>query len=324
MKTKKLNKKNGMKLLYLELALALLVFSISFPFFIDNTFADIGSSVTPTTNLTIGKSNPNILSIVTEAGSVILVPNGTKVVNCSVIIEDFDGDVDMDFVNATFFDSVTSFPEDSDDVNYHYTNDSCVIDNSYGDNYQAKVDCLFIVEYNANPGEWNCSVYVEDLSHYSDSDTNSTTIEELLAFGLPTNIDYGIINATYVSDEREANITNVGNVMVNLSVSGYGLSEGDGYAMVCDYGSSQNISVGFEKYNLTDSNLDELSYSQFEGNYSNLTNNLKIKGINLDYHQNVGINDMVNTTYWRIYVPVGVAGTCNGTILFGAIKAVEN
>ena len=31
-------------------------------------------------------------------------------------------------------------------------------------------------------------------------------------------------------------------------------------------------------------------------------------------------DDAINATYWRIYVPKGVAGTCSGNIVFGAIR----
>lgn len=322
MKRKIKLKKLKVRIFFLELVLFFLLAFFSISFFISNVFADIGEDVPVTGNLTIGKSNPNILSVNVEDGSITLIPNDTVIVNCSVIIEDYDGDTTLSKVNATFFDTTASFADDSDDNNYHYTNSSCVINYSYGDSYQVKTDCLFEVQYYSNPGNWNCSVYVEDISNYTDLDINNTQIQEMLAFGLPSTIDYGTINATFVSDEKIANVTNVGNVKANLSLSGYGQSEDDGYAMVCDYGASQNISVGFEKYNLTDSNSGSITYSQFEENYTNLTSTPFVNGIDLDYRTNETVNDRVNSTYWRVYVPIGVAGTCNGSIVFGAIKAV--
>ena len=32
-------------------------------------------------------------------------------------------------------------------------------------------------------------------------------------------------------------------------------------------------------------------------------------------------NEAQNRTYWRIYVPLGVAGTCQGNIVFGGRKS---
>jgi len=311
-----------MRILFLEIALFFLVIVFIFPFFINTLFADAGGNVSVSSGVSIGQSNPNINSLDIMGGSITLVPNSTLLVNCSAIIEDFDGDVDLNSVRAEFFDNSISYYGDSDDNNTHYTNNSCNIDTDYGDLYEAKVDCLFYVYYYANPGTWNCTMYVTDFSSYSDLDGNLSIIQELLAFGLPESIDYGVINATYVSSEKEANVANVGNVKVNLSLSGYAQAVGDGYAMACDYGSTRNISIQYEKYNLTESISGDLTLSQFEGNYTNLTSNVVVNEFNLDYRTDEEINDRINTTYWRIYVPTGVAGTCNGTIVFGAIKAV--
>ncbi len=320
MRKEKVSKKKIRKIIYLEVALVFLIFSFSFPIFIGNVFAEVGENVSVTSNLSIGKSNPNIVSIDIESGSVTLTPNASTIVNCSIIIEDYDGDVDLLHVNATFFDTEVAIASDPDNNNTHYTNTSCVIQTGYGDQYQAKADCLFSVLYYANPSDWNCSVYVEDLSNYTDEDTNDTTIEELLAFGVPGRIDYGTINATYVSIEKEANVTNVGNVKANLSLSGYGLASNDGYAMVCQYGAIQNITVEYQKYNVSGSVPGSLSLGQLEGNYTNLTASPFVEEFNLEYRQ--GASDITNSTYWRIYVPEGVAGTCNGTVIFGAVKSV--
>ena len=46
-----------------------------------------------------------------------------------------------------------------------------------------------------------------------------------------------------------------------------------------------------------------------------------IKKFSLNYRQQDGYDDAINSTYWRIYVPRGVAGTCSGNIIFGATKA---
>jgi len=213
-------KKIKRKIIFLELALAFFLLPVSFSLFFSNVFAGVGENVTVSTNLTIGQSNPNIISINVDGGSVTLTPNSTTIVNCSVIAEDYAGELDINLVNATLYATVVSTSGDFDDENYHYTNSSCVINTSYGDSYQIKADCFFSVNFNANPGNWNCSVFVGDVSGYNEEESNQTDIEELLAFGLPDRIDYGTINATYVSGEREANVTNVGNVRANLSLSG--------------------------------------------------------------------------------------------------------
>ncbi len=321
MKEKYKMKKSKRRILYLEFALFFLIFSFSFSYFVTNVGAGIGDNVTVESGVTIGKSNPNIVSIDIEAGSITLVPNDSRIVNCSVVLEDFDGDVDLDNVSAEFFHNIDSFFGDDDDNNTHYTNSSCHINLSYGDEYQALANCLFDVEYYANPGTWNCSVNVSDLSSYVDFDSNTTLVEELLAFGLPDTIDYGLINATYVSSEKVANVTNYGNVMANLSLSGYGSVEEDGYAFTCTQETSGGIPVYYEKFNLTESTQGNLTLSDFETNYSNLTSTPEVRTFNLDYRTDEVVNDKINSTYWRVYVPSGVGGSCSGTIIFGAVKA---
>ena len=185
-------------------------------------------------------------------------------------------------------------------------------------------NCLFDVYYYARPGEWNCTVEVHDYSGYSDKNSNVTNMEVLLALGLPAVINYGEVNATYVSDEQTANVTNFGNVQINLSLQGYAQELEDGYAMNCSLGSDPFIPIYYEKFNLTAPNLGDLSLSEFEGFYENLTTTPIIKEFNLDYRQNDEENDAIEPTYWRIYVPRGVAGTCEGNIVFGAVQAPEN
>jgi hypothetical protein len=181
---------------------------------------------------------------------------------------------------------------------------------------------LFDVWYYANSGSWNCSANVTDSSGYTDFETNETTIETLLSLGLPDSLDYGVINATYVSGEGMLNVTNYGNVEINLSLSGYAASVGDGFAMNCSLGG--NISIEYEKYNVTVSNPGTLDLSGFEEAYVNLTSSPIVSEFNLDSRQNDVSNEAFNETYWRIYVPTGVGGTCQGNIVFGAVQAVES
>ncbi len=318
MENKKRKEKRLLKI-SLEILLVLTFFSIVF--FPKIILAGAGeNNVTVLTNLTIGNSAPIINFIEIEEGSVILIPNSEKIVNCTSILTDYDSDVDIVDVSAVLFDNTDSFLGDFDDNNMHYTNNSCYIDYTYGTAYEARAHCLFDVWYYANPGEWNCSVSVTDSWAYQTSGTNTTQIQELLALGLPDTINYGTVNATYVSEENITNVTNYGNVQINLSLNGYGFFEGDGNAMNCTLGPAENISVNYEKFNLTDSISGDLSLTEFEGNYTNLTSSPITKRFDLNYRQDDALNEAWNQTYWRIYVPLGVAGTCQGNIIFGAVQ----
>jgi hypothetical protein len=306
--------------IFLEVILILFFFSIFlFPKLI---FAGFGiNNVTVITNLTVGTSPPIITSISTESGSITLIPNSTKTVNCTAYIEDYDGEADIKNVTARFFYPSQASYTSSDDNNNHYTNNSCRIDYTYGNEYQALAHCLFDVWYYANAGTWNCTAVVNDSIPYLTNASSTTQVQTLLALGLPDFIDYGTVNATYVSVENISNVTNYGNVKVNLSLSGYGFKVNDGNAMNCTLGSIKNITVQNEKYNLTVSHAGEISITDFIANYANLSSTTVVRNFALNSRQEDGFNDAWNHTYWRVYVPLGVAGTCQGNIVFGATQA---
>jgi len=321
METKIKTKAFELGFLFLETALLVLFLSF-FPFF-KTAFADVlgEPNATVTSELEIGFSAPIVESVNIEFGTISLTANSTKLVNCSAIIVDYDNETDLDTVSAVFFDNTESAYGDSDDNNEHYTNISCVINSSYGDINTVAVSCFYEIQYYANPGTWNCTVDVNDSQDFTGSNSNTSQIQTLLGISLPSSIDYGTVDATRASSENRTNVTNVGNVALNLSLEGYALAPGDGQAMNCTIGNLKNISIMYEKYNLTESNsLDTANLSAFDVNYSNLTTSAVVKTFNLDYRKNDSdyMADAYNTTYWRIYVPTGVGGTCRGNIVFGA------
>ena len=320
---KKISPKNNLKFFVLLLVeVALVSAFLSLFVFPNYVFAGFGTdNVTVRTNLTVGNSATVIDQIDIGGGSITLIPNDTKKVNCSVQMSDYDGDTTIDTVRAVFFDPAQASYGSPDDNNSHYTNSSCDIDTSYGDQFQALSNCLFDVWYYANASTWNCTVIVNDSANYIANESNTTVVQPLLALGLPDIIQYGTVNATYVSVENITNVTNLGNVKVNLSLNGYGFWENDGNAMNCTLGPTENISVQYEKFNLTSSTPGDLTHAQLMGNYTNLTDYPVTQEFNLDYRKNENVNEAWNYTYWRIYVPLGVAGTCQGNIIFGAVQA---
>ena len=314
-------------LIFLEIAL----FFVLFSFFSSLASGGIGQNVTVITQLTVGNVRPEILnvSIDNDAASVILIANSTKLVSCIALLRDWNNETDINSSTAEFFDNTASSYGDSDDTNEHYTNSSCDINRSFGtwngvddDEYLALANCTFAVQYYANPATWNCTVLVKDSYDWNTTNSDTITIETLLAVGLPPTINYGTVNSTYVSDENITEVFNFGNVIINLSLSGYAVTEGDNLSMNCTLGSLKNISINYEKYNLNASIPGVLSLAQFEDNYTNLTSSPVVKRFDLNYRQNDTDNDAFNSTYWRIYVPVGVAGSCQGNIVFGATQAV--
>jgi len=303
----------------------LLFFSTTF-----GVFAVVGEdNVTVITNLTVGNTYPEVLnvSIENDAASFDLTPNATTTLTCTVRMRDWNGDTDIEAVNATLYNSNSVAYGDSDDNNNHYTNGSCPIDinGEWGghadDAYTAVANCTFEVDYYADADDWNCTVWINDSISWDETGTDDITINTLLALGLPDIIQYGTVNATEVSDENVTNVTNYGNVPMNLSVEGYAQTEGDGLAMNCSLGNIGTIPVYWEKYNFTDTTAGTLTLSQFEATYANLSSSAVVREYDLAQRQDDGTNDAINSTYWRIYVPRGVAGTCQGKIIFGATQS---
>lgn len=300
-----------------------ILFFLFFSFLTGEVFAGFGEhNVTVQTNLTVGNVFPEILNVTLNGGSnIILTPNDSVKVSCLAHLVDYNGDSDIAGVNATLFDNFSSTINAADDNNTHYTNSSCVVDTGVGDEYTARVNCTFDVWYYANATEWNCTIQATDSYNWVNINYTLGTVSPLLALGLPDIINYGTVNATYVSNENVTNVTNLGNVKLNLSLSGYAWEENDGSAMNCTLGANKNISIEYEKYNLTTANSDDLDYAQFIENYTNLSSIPTTKIFNLDFRHQEAVNEAWNHSYWRIYVPLGVAGTCRGNIIFGAVQA---
>jgi len=318
--------------LILEIALIIFLFS----FFSSPVVGYSNETVRVQTLLNVINVAPEVLTVVITNASnsytnMNITPNpGTfKNVYCNGIVRDLDNSTYLSNVTAYLFQNSTSVFA-GDDNNTHYTNSTCfmnttVYNPTYGDdangNYTANYSCLFIVQYYANPGYWNCTVTTANILNLNTTNTNVSGINELMAVTLPPTLNYGNVNSTYVSNENITNVSNAGNVMINLSLQGYSVYIGDGNAMNCSRGSVRNISIMYEKYNLTESNPSVSSLTQLETLYANLTSASVIKAFSLNYRQNDVYDDAINATYWRIYVPAGAAGTCSGNIVFGATKA---
>lgn len=254
-------------------------------------------------------------------GEIDLLPLDKQTVFCSGIVYESAGEAALANLTAEFFDNSVSHFRDNDDKNFHYANNSCYLDSSYGDSNQVLFNCTFQVEYYANPKTWNCTVFAQDNLSAWKVYSNLTFVNYLLALSIDSPLDFGALSTAQVSSERMLNVTNAGNAVINLSLSGYGAVEGDGFAYNCSVG--QNISIGYMKYNLTASNPGALTLTQFQQLYRNLTSNVVIRKFNLPYRTDdsqPGTGE-VNSTYWRVYVPPTVSGSCSGNIIFGAVQA---
>jgi len=254
-----------------------------------------------------------------EDTSIDLDEGTTTTLVCNATVNDLNGWSDIVSVNATIYDADSYSLTSPNDNNYHYFQGSCT--NSSVNISAREFSCTFDVWYYANNATWNCSVSAIDIENATGSsmDLSPPTITALAALNLSTNlIDFGEMppgNTTDDAHEQNVDVTNTGNVNINLSVDGYGAVDGDGLAMNCTQG---NITISYLRYNIT-ANQD------FDVSMWNLTDDKLSSGIpklvisqRVDDGDNGKVNS-TNSTYWKLRIPKGVKGFCNGTVTFSAV-----
>ncbi len=292
------------------------------------TVSGTGFDVAP--NLTL--NSPPVFNLIllddgliNPAGEIDLTPATTTQVTCEGVIFDYDGEDDITSSSARVFDAGFSY-SDPDDNNNHYSNSSCFLDAGFGGPLESYATCSFDLEYYADSNIWNCTMLVNDHLNISNQGSNISMVNPLLAIQLEDTVDFGQVNALEVSEESIINVTNMGNVEINLSLSGYAVTPGDNLAMNCTEGLTKNIPINYQRYNLTASNPGFMDLQMFESSYRNLSSISTIRSFNLGHRSNdlAAFLDDTGKTYWRIYVPSGVAGSCEGNIIFGAAIGPEN
>jgi len=327
------------------IALLFILLIVGILFFGTVLTAENTSGATNVTNKTVlarvnvTNTEPNVTSVTvddatkTPVGEIDLTANNVTIVTCNATVFDFNGwqDINSTLVNATFH--IQSVGADgAPDNNHRYRNDSCGLCEQGNSATQAFCFCNFPVQYYANDSNtWLCNISVRDRGgHAKDADKiylNSTgisstvTVTKLLAIDTALLIDYGNLSVTQTSAERVHNVTNVGNININLSLRGYGgenetAPHAKNYTMICQYG---NISWDNQRYLFGTENTGATTFASM----FNLTNQTRIVNNSMLPQRiddaNYGWDR--NTTLWRLRVPLGVGGICNGTIIFGAVDA---
>jgi hypothetical protein len=260
------------------------------------------------TTVNITNAAPYFTRVVADT-PINLIGYGNKTVFCNVTVFDYDNDTLI--VNATFYlEGVASYG-DVDDGNNHYTNRSCerISPQATSMNYT----CAFRVEYFANNNTvWRCNATVTDSITTIDGSnvSNYVTINPLVAIKLPTILDYGNLQTGETSNDTIANVTNAGNRNVNISVEGYAVTPGDGLAFDCDSGS---IPLSYERYNTTNTSVAAYPFmTQLTGTTNQIENNFYV------VQRTSETQDSYNETFWKVQIPIGAGGVCNGKILFTA------
>jgi len=176
-------------------------------------------------------------------------------------------------------------------------------------------ECRYFVQYHADntsqAGSWTGWMSVTDGASYGNS-TTIFDVDELLAVGVPGVLAFGsAIPGEKLNMNRSHAVSNYGNVQVDLKLNGS--------AIGMDCTSAQDVPVGNIKYNCTD------SANLYDGQGTPLSTSAASDNcttFNLAESQSTGPGAPTPTskdTYWGVAVPLGVAGTCQGTIWFTAI-----
>jgi hypothetical protein len=265
-----------------------------------------------------------VMGQVVISSPIDLTPGNTTIVNCTSYVWDYNGWLDIMPLNATFYHYYESTNYGADDNNNHYSNKTCKCYQVDASPTNASCECTFKVWYYASNGTWMCNFTVRDKGGTATplrkinntASLNSTgEINPVLGINTQDTIDFGNLSVTETSGYVRANITNWGNVPINISVRGFGGTDETwpdvgNYSMLCEFGG--NISVGYQRYSISNTTVF--------ASMINLTNTTTLIE---PWSLPVRTNDTAygkdrNVTYWKLNVPLSVGGMCNGTVIFSA------
>jgi hypothetical protein len=253
---------------------------------------------------------PQILSMIIDdylvpANEIILSAGSTRKVYCTVVVYDFFGTANIANVSAKFHYSLNTSSQNNDN-NTIYSNSSCSLNETTSTN--KTFSCAFDVLYYANNGTWICNATAYNLQNNFVYGNTSSYIQALYAINLTDGIDFGNVESNTTSLNITANITNIGNMPVNISLRGYAVTPGDNLGMNCT--SNKNITISNIKFS-TVSTLDFPAKTAMTG---------AVQTINLRIAKQTNPSiQIINNTYWQIQPGPGIKGNnCSGFIMFNA------
>jgi len=271
-----------------------------------HTEVNITNSRSEVLNVSIYEAifNASVRNITISAGY-------SKTVYCNATIRDWNGFNDVAYVNATLWHSSSSY-DAADDNNTHYTNTSCTINGSVTPPYIGWVVCSFDVWYYSNNGTWMCNVTAMDYQNASGVGNRSTIFYSVYALNVTDGINYGNVPVEEYSGNTTGNVTanvsNIGNMDINITVHGYGARFNDNLAMNCSLGG--NITIDNERFSSSTSEWDSMT---------TLSGTAKQTGLTLAKPTDSTITS--TPTYWQVYINStnNPGGNCTGYVVFTAV-----
>ena len=251
-----------------------------------------------------------------SAGTPInLQPNATTTLSCWGTADDLDGLDDLaDLSSVIYADGIARFAPDNE--TNHYTNNTCDLSEF---TVNGNWNCTYQVQYYADPSEWTCAINItnQDPQYYNDTINETNTIEELVALEVHNKtVDFGLraVDVEYDAD-TEVVVYNTGNVVLDLRLDADNMSE-DPFNI--DSPQAFNCTTSFVPINF-------LRFSLIENTLWSAAT--PMEEIGLTAAESFGLAPQVggnivadaptfNSTYWSIFVPSGIAGTCTGRIMY--------
>jgi hypothetical protein len=245
----------------------------------------------------------NVDDDVVPVGQIVLSAGSTRFINCTVVASDSQGADNIAGANATFHYHLNR-SSDPDNNLTHYTNSSCSVINSTSTNKTFL--CGFYAYYYASNGTWHCNATVSNGYAFSSIGNASTIVMALYAVNVTNGLIFGNVSADSPSSEFTANVTNFGNMPINITLQGYARTQGDNIGMNCS-----------DNTNITITNIRFSLASSVFASKTSLTGAQQQSGLSM--LRQTTLSQINNITYWQAQPDPGPRNrTCSGNIIFSA------
>lgn len=277
------------------------------------------------TQVTIQNSPPTFTSVTfddsdtSDSGAYIdLTPNETSLVTCTAIINDPDGDSDLDAAtaNATFY-NVSNGVSGAADNSFRYKNSSCTIDTTYGGDGDAKINCTANLYWYATNGTWKCNVTVVDEgSNEVTGASNTPVLRELYGLDIDSSsaVNFGslAIGENTTNSDQTVPVYNIGNTVIDLILEPYASTEDDGASMSCTGGTLDDSDLRYSLSSGTDYSSKTALVSGAGTTVGSFDLARQTSGTTPSSSKNVYLGFGIQSS------ETGRSGTCTGTLMFTA------
>lgn len=265
------------------------------------------------TQVSVGNATPSVSSTVwNDSTTITLTENTTTTVVATTTVTDSNGCNTITGVSADFYltsvGAANCDENGEDDSNNCYAAVNCVESTHSGETCTGGADtsanyvCTVQLDYYTDPGGWTVTVEASDGTATSTTDSDTESVNTLLALDVTASINYGALSANTDtgSTNQTTTVTNTGNADMDPQLSGTSLTD-----------STTPITVDNQEYSLT-----AFTY--------NAGTDLSGTPTTFDMvlpQRTAGV--VTDDVLWGIAVPNGtVTGTYTGTNTFTAVSGI--